>query len=245
MASNKDIKKDTKPFYKKITKSPFQNKKAKDNSFTDINIQSYNNNNTYTNFKNDNDYIPNNINKNMLNKNFNNINANQDDKIKVYKMLCQTLYNLCDNKGYIYFKYFISLAEELVLEYNISSQLNEMTKEIKKVVQSSLLPGKFHIKDILKIIQNKKYDIMFEIISQSLKKKPSSLISQSIHLSQCVKKRALKQENDKENNDMENNYINYPNKNKQNQEYSKSAQKNEDDDNFNNKINEYKKFHLY
>ena len=247
LASNKDIKKDTKPFYKKITKSPFQNKKAKDNSFTDINIQSYNNNNTYTNFKNDNDndYIPNNINKNMLNKNFNNKNEKQDDKIKVYKMLCQTLYNLCDNKGYIYFKYFISLAEELVLEYNISSQLNEMTKEIKKVVQSSLLPGKFHIKDILKIIQNKKYDIMFEIISQSLKKKPSSLISQSIHLSQCAKKRALKQENDKENNDMENNYINYPNKNKQNQEYSKSAQKNEDDDNFNNKINEYKKNFTY
>ena len=243
MISNKkmtNLKKDSKSLYNKITKSPFQHKKVKDNSFTDI--QSYNNN-TFTNFKNDNDYIPNNINKSKLNKNINNANSNQnqDDKVKVYKMLCQTLYNLCDNKGYIYFKYFLSLAEELVLEYNISSQLNEMTKEIKKIAQSSLLPGKFHIKDILKIIQNKKYDIMFEIISQSLKKKPSSLISQSIHLSQCVKKRALKSENDKENNNMENNYTNYQNRMKQNQEFVKSAQKNEDDDNINIKINEYKK----
>ena len=80
----------------------------------------------------------------------------EEDKLKIYKMLCQTLYNLCDNKGYIYFKYFLSLAEELVQEYNISPQLNEITKEIKSLVQSSLLPGKFHIKDILRIIQNKK-----------------------------------------------------------------------------------------
>ena len=243
LVSNKKIanlKNDTKSINSKKNKSPFQYKKTKDNSFNDIDIQSYNNN-TFTNLKNDNDYIPNSTNKNKLNQNIYNTNANQDDKVKVYKMLCQTLYNLCDNKGYIYFKYFLSLDEELVLEYNISSQLNEMTKEIKKVVQSSLLPGKFHIKDILKIIQNKKYDIMFEKISQSLKKKPSSLISQSIHLSQCVKQRALKQENDKGNNDMENNFTNYQSKIKQNQEYSKSAQKNEDDDNINNKINEYKK----
>ena len=103
--------------------------------------------------------IPNNKNINI------NINTiSEEDKSKIYKMLCQTLYNLCDNKGYIYFKYFLSLAEELVQEYNISSQLNEMTKEIKLLMQSSLLPGKFHIKSILKLLQNKKYDSMIKKI---------------------------------------------------------------------------------
>ena len=170
---------------------------------------------------------PNNINTNI------NINQNQniiseEDKLKIYKMLCQTLYNLCDNKGYIYFKYFISLAEELVIEYNISPQLNEMTKEIKLLMQSSLLPGKFHIKGLLKILQNKKYDTMYYIINQELIKKPTSIISQSIHLSQCIKKRVIKKEDDKENYENESDY--QYNKFKisqisQNKDYAKSYDK--------------------
>ena len=175
-----------------INNTPFQSKKeketTKDNSFQDIFSQ------TYT-LKQDNNYINNNINnKNKLNKTING-DTNEEEKGKIFKMLSQTLYNLCDNKGYIYFKFYISLAEELVLEYNISPQLNEMTKEVKNLVQSCLLPGKFHIKDILKIMRNKKYDSMYYTISQALKKKPSSLISQSIHLSQCIKKKALKKAN--------------------------------------------------
>ena len=80
-------------------------------------------------------------------------------------------------------------------------------------------------------------DIMYYTISQALKKKPSSLISQSIHLSQCIKKKVLKQEDDKENNDIENeNYftnanMNYQFKIDQNQEYSKSFQKNKSNNN--------------
>ena len=177
-------------------------------------------------------------------------NTNENDKTKIYKMLCETLYNLCDNKGYIYFKYFISLAEELVLEYNISPQLNEMTKEIQIIMKSSLLPGKFHIKDLLKIMQNKKYDTMYYTINQTLKKKPSSIISQSIHLSQCIKKRALKQEDDKQNyfnenyneNNDNNKYINYQLKLKQNQEYSKNneIQTNNTNINANNNYIDYK-----
>ena len=165
----------------------------------------------------------------------------EEDKLKIYKMLCQTLYNLCDNKGYIYFKYFLSLAEELVQEYNISPQLNEMTKEIKILMQSSLLPGKFHIKSLLKILQNKKYDTMYYIINEALTKKPTSIISQSIHLSQCIKKRALKKEDDKENNENESDFK----YNKfqisqisQNKEYAKSYDKYDSDKK--NKNNEKK-----
>ena len=222
---NKNIKEDNKFNY--ISKSPSLYKKSIDKE------------NTPTN-----DII--NKSKSQL-KTIN--NANEDEKIKIYKMLCETLYNLCDNKGYIYFKYFLSLAEELVLEYNISPQLNEMTKEINNLMKSSLLPGKFHIKDLLKIMQNKKYDIMYYTISQALKKKPLSIISQSIHLSQCIKKRALKQEEDKENYLNENNKgigdnnkylnLNYQLKLKQNQEYSKTNEQNNNNTNNNNYI-EYK-----
>jgi len=163
----------------------------------------------------------------------------EEDKIKIYKMLCQTLYNLCDNKGYIYFKYFLSLAEELVQEYNISPQLNEMTKEIKILMQSSLLPGKFHIKSLLKILQNKKYETMYYIINEALTKKPTSIISQSIHLSQCIKKRALKKEDDKENNENESDFK--YNKFKiseisQNKEYAKSYDKYDTDKKNKNKV---------
>ena len=175
------------------------------------------------------------------NKNINIITISEEDKSKIYKMLCQTLYNLCDNKGYIYFKYFLSLAEELVQEYNISSQLNEMTKEIKLLMQSSLLPGKFHIKSILKILQNKKYDTMYYIINQVLIKKPTSIISQSIHLSQCIKKKVINQENDKENYENESDY--QYNKFKisqisQNKEYAKSYDKYDNKNNFNNDKND-------
>ena len=198
-----------------LTKSPYSIKKnkerEKENLQSDINTQTYN-------IKQDNDIINNN--NKFLMKTIS--NTNDEEKAKIFKMLSQTLYNLCDNKGYIHFKYFISLAEELVLEYNISSYLNEMIKEIKSLVQSSLLPGKFHIKDLLKILQNKKYDKMYYTINQVLKKKPSSIISQSIHLSQCIKKRALKKEDDKENYDNNDFYRNYQLKLKQNQEYSKS-----------------------
>ena len=169
----------------------------------------------------------------------------EEDKLKIYKMLYQTLFNLCDNKGYIYFKYFLSLAEELVQEYNISPQLNEMTKEIKLLMKSSLLPGKFHIKDLLKILQNKKYDTMYYIINEVLLKKPNSIISQSIHLSQCIKKRIIKKEDDKENYENESDF--HYNKFKisqisQNKEYAKSFDnnkkkvKNENIDNINDKF---------
>ena len=180
-------------------------------------------------------YKNNNI-KTVQNKNLDIIT--EEDKSRIYKMLCQTLYNLCDNKGYIYFKYFLSLAEELVQEYNISPQLNEMTKEIKSLMQSSLLPGKFHIKNLLKILQNRKYDTMYYIINEALIKKPTSIISQSIHLSQCIKKRALKKEDDKENNENESDL--QFNKFKisqisQNKEYAKSYDKyNSDKKNKNN-----------
>ena len=150
-------------------------------------------------------------------------NSDEEDKIKIYKMLSQTLYNLCDNKGYISFQYFLSLAEELVMEYSISPQLNEMAKEVNLLVKSSLLPGKFHIKDILKIMQNKKYDTLYYTISQALKKKPTSLISQSIHLSQWVKKKYLKKEDTKENYDNgDKKFINF------NKEYSKSNENKKD-----------------
>ena len=229
---NKNLKNDKK-MQSYLSKSPslFKKSKEKESSTSDINTQLYN-------LKLENEYINNNRNQ------FNTINnGNEEEKVKIFKMLSQTLYNLCDNKGYIYFKYFISLAEELVLEYNISPQLNEMTKEIKLLVQSSLLPGKFHIKDILKIMQNKKYDIMYYTISQALKKKPSSLISQSIHLSQCIKKRALKQEDDKENYDNENNFINYQLKLKQAKEYSKNNEISKNNEN--NKNDSYKKNNAY
>ena len=202
-----------------------------------------NNSNTYNNneidiqtydIKPDSDFTQNEntFQKNISNKiiqNEKNISIITDeDKLKIYKMLCQTLYNICDNKGYIYFKYFLSLAEELVQEYNISSQLNEMTKEIKLIMQSSLLPGKFHIKELLKLLQNKKYDSMYYIINQVLIKKPTSIISQSIHLSQCIKKRVMNKENDKENYENESDY--QYNKFKisqisQNKEYAKSYDK--------------------
>ena len=225
---NKNVKNDKK-LLNYLSKSPslFKKSKEKENSTSDLNTQ-------LNNFKLENEYTNNNKNQ------FKTIaNNNEDEKSKIYKMLCQTLYNLCDNKGYISFKYYISLAEELVLEYNISPQLNEMTKEIKLLVQSSLLPGKFHIKDILKIMQNKKYDLMYYTISQTLKKKPSSLISQSIHLSQCIKKRALRQEDDKENYDNENNFMNYQLKLKKNKEYSKNNEISKNNEN--SKNNSYKK----
>ena len=143
----------------------------------------------------------------------NNGGSENDVKNKIYKMLCQTLYNLCDNKGYIYFKYFLSLAEELVTEYNISSQLNEMTKEVRDLAKSSLLPGKFHIKDLLKIMQNSKYDNMFYTINKVYQKKPTSIISQSIHLSQCIKKKITNNENcDVNNNIIDKNKTNSINK---------------------------------
>ena len=223
-----------------LSKSPslFNNGKIKENYSLDTKTKDNNN-------QQENDYSKsfNNINnKNKISKTIN--TKNDEEKEKIYKMLYQTLYNLCDNKGYIYFKDFISLAEELVLEYNISSQLNEMIKEIKIIMKSSLLPGKFHIKDILKIMENKKYDMMYYNISHTLKKKPSSIISQSIHLSQCVKKRSLKQEEDKNNYDNENennNYMNYQLKLKKNQEYSK----NNDISQTNDGNNKYKNNNIY
>ena len=197
------------------------------NNNNDINIQTYD-------IKPDSDFTQNeNPNPKNFSKKINPQSKNltiitDEDKLKIYKMLCQTLYNICDRKGYIYFKYFLSLAEELVQEYNISSQLNEMTKEIKLIMQSSLLPGKFHIKELLKLLQNKKYDSMYYIINQVLIKKPTSIISQSIHLSQCIKKRVLNKENDKENNENESDF--QYNKFKisqisQNKEYAKSYDK--------------------
>ena len=124
-----------------------------------------------------------------------------------------------------------------------------MTKEIKLLMKSSLLPGKFHIKDLLKILQNKKYDTMYYIINEVLLKKPNSIISQSIHLSQCIKKRIIKKEDDKENYENESDF--HYNKFKisqisQNKEYAKSFDnnkknvKNENIDNINDKfMNEY------
>ena len=113
-------------------------------------------------------------------------------------------------------------------------------------MQSSLLPGKFHIKGLLKILQNKKYDSMYFIINQVLIKKPTSIISQSIHLSQCIKKRMIKNEDNKENYENENESELQYNKFKisqisQNKEYAKSYEKynknknNEINDNLNNK----------
>ena len=197
------------------------------NNNNDINIQTYD-------IKPDSDFTqnenpnPKNFSKKIKTQSKNLTIITDEDKLKIYKMLCQTLYNICDSKGYIYFKYFLSLAEELVQEYNISSQLNEMTKEIKLIMQSSLLPGKFHIKELLKLLQNKKYDSMYYIINQVLIKKPTSIISQSIHLSQCIKKRVLNKENDKENNENESDF--QYNKFKisqisQNKEYAKSYDK--------------------
>ena len=47
---------------------------------------------------------------------------------------------------------------------------------------------------------------MYYIINQVLIKKPTSIISQSIHLSQCIKKKVINQENDKENYENESDY---------------------------------------
>ena len=233
------------------------NDNENENSLEDINsLMNTNNNNQEFDIKTydikpesdfsqkENIYKVNNIKTIPNNKNNDILPISEEDKLKIYKMLCQTLYNLSDNKGYIYFKYFISLAEELVQEYNISSQLNEITKEIKILMQSSLLPGKFHIKGLLKILQNKKYDSMYFIINQVLIKKPTSLISQSIHLSQCIKKRMIKNEDNKENYENENESELQYNKFKisqisQNKEYAKSYEKyNKNKNNDNNEIND-------
>jgi len=73
---------------------------------------------------------------------------------------------------------------------------------------------------------------MYYIINEALAKKPTSIISQSIHLSQCIKKRALKKEDDKENNENESDFK----YNKfqisqisQNKEYAKSYDKYDSD----------------
>ena len=197
-----------------------------ENNNNDINIQTYDIKPENDFFQKESPYKK--INNRTIQNNKNPDIIPEEGKLKIYKMLCQTLYNLCDSKGYIYFKYFISLAEELVQEYNISPQLNEITKELKILIQSSLLPGKFHIKSLLKILQNNKYDTMYYIINEALKKKPNSIISQSIHLSQCIKKRVLKKEDDKENyeNESDFHYNNFKISDiSSNKEYAKSYDK--------------------
>ena len=228
LIQNKKLKNEKIGLFNKSPDHIIKNKE-KNNSFTENNSQMYNFNQKNENLNNN---SINNKSKIIINT------TNEEEKVKIYKMLCQTLYNLCDNNGYISFKFFLSLAEELVLEYNISPQLNEITKEIKSLVQSSLLPGKFHIKDILRIIQNKKYDIMYYTISQALKKNPSSIISQSIHLSQCIKKRIRKEEDNKENyEEKKNNYKNFQLKLKQDRENSKSNDNNKNNISPKNMIN--------
>ena len=99
-----------------------------------------------------------------------------------YNILKQTFINICDSNGFIIYKDYVQLANELSLIYNIENYFNEINKEIKYLIKNSLLPNKFHIRDFIKIIKNLKYQKMFFIIEKKLKENPN-ILSKSLHFS--------------------------------------------------------------
>ena len=114
------------------------------------------------------------------NLNYENL-INEDNK-NIYYNLKQIFINLCDSNGFIYYKDYIQLSNELSLLYNIENYFNEINKEIQLLVKNSLLPNKFHIRDFIKIIKNEKYGQMYFIIEKKIKENPN-IISKSLNLS--------------------------------------------------------------
>ena len=97
-------------------------------------------------------------------------NKEQND---IYQMLKQLFLNICDSNGFIIYKDFSSLCGELSLVYSIESYMNQLLTEIKKIAKSSLLPGKFHIKDATKILKYPQYEQMYNQIISKLHNNPN------------------------------------------------------------------------
>ena len=105
-----------------------------------------------------------------------------DESKNTYKILKQTFINLCDSNGFIIYKDYIQLANDLASIYNIENFFNEINKETKLLVKNSLLPNKFHIRDFIKLLKNSKYEKMFFIIEKKLKENPN-IMSKSLNFS--------------------------------------------------------------
>lgn len=92
---------------------------------------------------------------------------------EIYQMLKQLFLNICDSNGFITFKDFSSLCGELSSVYSIYSFIEQILSEIKKIVQISLLPGKFHIKDATRILKYPQYEQMYNQIISKLHNNPN------------------------------------------------------------------------
>ena len=156
------------------------------------------------------------LNKNDNNSNYENNNNNnyiyinydssnkeniidENEKNNIYKLLKQTLINICDNNGFIIYNDFYNLFLELNNIYQIQTYFKDINKDIKNIIKNSLLPNKFHIRDLSKILKLNKYDKMYLQIFKMLKENPN-IISKSLQISQAINNN-IDNNNNNNNND--------------------------------------------
>ena len=151
-------------------------------------------NDNNSNYENNNNYIY--INYDSSNKE--NI-INENEKNNIYKLLKQTLINICDNNGFIIYNDFYNLFLELNNIYQIQTFFKDINKDIKNLIKNSLLPNKFHIRDLSKILKLNKYDKMYLQIFKMLKENPN-IISKSLQISQAINNN-IDNNNNNNNND--------------------------------------------
>lgn len=122
-----------------------------------------------------------NLNINSVSVSNNKDNANNKETREIYDMFKQLMINICDTSGFITFKDFNYLCRELSAIYDIEEYISSLVTELKNLLKSSLLPNKFHIKDLTKILKQSTYDRMYLQIKSKLALNPN--LSKSIHFS--------------------------------------------------------------
>ena len=100
---------------------------------------------------------------------------------EIYDMLKQLMINICDASGFITYKDFNYLCGELSTVYDIEAYISTLVTEVKNLLKGSLLPNKFHIRDLTKILKQPTYDGMYLQIKSELTLSPN--LSKSIHFS--------------------------------------------------------------
>ena len=199
-----------------------KNKIFNNNNNNLINFNNNNNNlllekfNNSINSKNFSISLNSSLNKNDNNSNYENNNNNnyiyinydssnkeniidENEKNNIYKLLKQTLINICDNNGFIIYNDFYNLFLELNNIYQIQTYFKDINKDIKNLIKNSLLPNKFHIRDLSKILKLNKYDKMYLQIFKMLKENPN-IISKSLQISQAINNN-IDNNNNNNNND--------------------------------------------
>ena len=171
----------------------FNNSINSKNFSISLNSSLNNNNNNNSNIdNNNNNYIYINCDSTKKDK-----IIDENEKNNIYKLLKQTLINICDNNGFIIYNDFYNLFLELNNIYQIQIYFKEINKDIKNLIKNSLLPNKFHIRELSKILKLNKYDKMYLQIFKMLKENPN-IISKSLQISQAINNNI---DNNNNNND--------------------------------------------